>query len=74
MSVEITTNTTLRLEPLINHENERLGLHNRDDIVLGKRIINVYVKKDDSYKIKLQDYKKENVCHRIRDQIIEKVL
>ena len=35
-SIEITINTTFRLESFINYENRRLGLHNRDDIVLEK--------------------------------------
>ena len=66
-NIEITINTTFRFKSFINYGNGRLESHNRDDIISEKRIINIYVKKDDSYGVKLRDYEKENVCHRIRD-------
>ena len=66
-SIEITINTTFRFKPFINYGNERLELYNRDDVISGKRITDVYVKKDDDYGTKLRDYEKENVCHRTRD-------
>ena len=66
-NIEITINITFRLESFINYKNERLELHNRDDVVLRKRITNVHVKKDDYYRIKLRNYKKENTCYRTRD-------
>ena len=52
-NIEIKINTTFRLESFINYENRRLRLHNRDGIVLRKRITDVYVKKNDSRETKL---------------------
>ena len=66
-NIIVIINTTLRLESLVNHENERLGLHNRDDIISRKWIINVYIKKDDNDRTKLRDYEKRNVRYRIRN-------
>ena len=73
-SIGITINTTFRFKPFINYGNECLGSHNRDDVVLKKRTIDIHVKKDDNYEVKLRDYEKENACYRIRDQIVKKIL
>ena len=73
-NIGITINTTFRFKSLINYGNGRLELHNRDDVVSGKRITDVHVKEDDDYEIKLRDYEKGDACHRTRDQTIKKVL
>ena len=51
--VTIKTNTILRLKSFINHENERIELHDYNRIVTKKRIINIYIKKNDRNKIEL---------------------
>ena len=73
-NIVITTNTTFRLKSFTNYKNRRLELHNRDDVISRKRITNVHVKKDDNDETKLRDYEKRNVCHRVRDQIVKKIL
>ena len=73
-NIGITINTTFRLESLVDYGNGHLESHDRDDIILRKQITNVHVKKDDSNETELRDHEKENVCHRIRDQTVKKVL
>ena len=52
-SIVIVTNTTFRLESFTNHENKRLELYNRSRVVSRKRVINLYVKKNDNNETKL---------------------
>ena len=72
-NIEITINTTFRSKSLIDYRNRRLGLYNRNDVILRKRITDIHVKKDDDCKTKLRDYGKENVYYCTRDQTVKKV-
>ena len=45
--VTIKDDTTFRLKSFIDHENECIGLYNYNRVVTKKRVINIYVKKDD---------------------------
>ena len=45
--ITIKTNTIFRFKPFINHENGRVRSHNCDRTFIKKRVINIYVKKDD---------------------------
>ena len=52
-SITIKTNTTFQFESFSNYENEYIGLHDYNRIIIKERIINVHIKKDDYNKIKL---------------------
>ena len=72
--IEITINTTFRLESSVDYGNGRLESHDRNNIISRKQITNIHVKKNDDCETKLRDYEKRNTCHRTRDQTMKKVL
>ena len=66
-SIAVTTNTTFRFESFTDHGNRRLELHNRNRTISKKRIINVYIKKDDDNEIELRNYRKRNIDYCTRN-------
>ena len=52
-SIIIKDDTIFWFKSLINHENERIELHDYDRIITKERVINIYVQKNDCNEIKL---------------------
>ena len=65
--ITIETDTIFQFEFFINYEDGRIRLYDDDCVIIRKRIIDIYVKKNDRDKIKLWNHEKENIDDRIRN-------
>ena len=52
-SITSKNNTTFRFKSFVDHKDERIRLYNYSRTVVRKRVVSIYVKKDDRDRIKL---------------------